>query len=698
MRLLVKVTIGCLLALLPGTTLAYSIQNVGSSVSASTSQNLYRLRAVGKTWQLSALTADQLADAPSTFNGKLIFTAKTGNLTKVVVSSGLDAQPLPGLTGDAIKLVKRDVGMIAASQTGSVITAALIKPDFSVTQLPDLPLTSLDQTDRFFSFGGELYYGEQLNQFVRINHWKNSAWEVVASFPCAVSNFTAAPLAGFACAEGQYYFPLTAANWQPLFPISVQNFNASGGVIAASDVQNNLYVWQNNSLTTYALNLAGRTIQSLKIAADRVFLKLSDASWWEFNLGDHSLSSTPGDVSNLTAADNASRLFVKIGASFYVSDAPGSWQIVTAEGDFSNLKKVVGGWLAWAANGAVAQFAADSTTAFHKVTSSWATSSKIQAVYGQDNLGLILLLNSSNNPNLYQSTDFQTWSRVTLPTTPTFVVTINAARALPANSLAEVTGIISVSAGAVSGESLYLQDDTGGLQIFLDSSKGVLPPGVNKTATATGQISSSQTKHLVLAALDDLAIGANQTLTLGQLPVDELTSHLGLATTTQATISDAGSGYFSLGLTSGSLKFHYPTGLLNFIKDSVVKLPLVTDYNSASGAVESWYLGTGAALVSAPAAGATTASTATVITTALSSAPTKTLVKAKTAAAKTSSLSISTTSPTLISNSQKVATPTLVSGAKENDFAQTFALAVASFLAGALAMRGRRLQELLRWR
>ncbi len=697
MRALVKLTIFGLLAtlFLPHVVAAYSLQAVGTSISATTNQNLYRLRGVGKTWQLSTLTADQLSDAPVNLAGQLLLTAKTGNTTALFHASGLKTEKINGVAAEAISLVKRESVVFAALQTGSNVTVSAIKPDFSAVPLPGLTLTNLDQVGRFFMLGSDYYYAEQLNQFVRIQHWQGGSWEVTASFPCTNSAFLPGPLVGVSCAEGQYYFPLTAASWQPLFPTAIQNFTTSETVMVASDIQNNLYIWQNNTLLTFTLALNGRSITGSRVAADRVFLKLSDASWWEFGLADHSLSQTPGDASAVNAADNASQLWLKVGTGYFVSDAAGSWQAVTSEGDWTAMKKVTGGWLAFTQNGSVVQFAADAATAFHKVTSSWAASSKVQSVYAQADLGLILLLNSSNNPNLYQSTDFQTWSRLTLPSIPTFAVTIGEARALPANSLVDTTGVISVPTGAVSGETLYIQDATGGIQIFLDSSKGGLPNITGKQATVTGTISTSQNRHITLAALDDLVLGADQTLTLQNLDVNELVSHLGQAATTQATISEIGSGYFSLSLTNGSLKFHYPTGLLNFMKDSVVKLPLVTDYNSASGTVESWYLGTGAALVSAPAVTATNSAVAPLATAVTVATSKSTTSKAKVAPVKTT-----LAPPQLVSSpkrsNQPASSPVLVSGTQENDTTQTVALALTSFMAGALAMRGRRLQQLLR--
>ncbi|HSX42401.1 MAG TPA: hypothetical protein VLE93_03590 [Candidatus Saccharimonadales bacterium] len=694
MRALVKLTIFALLAvsLLPNGSRAFSLQSLGSAVSATTNQNLYRLRAPGKTWQLASITSDQLSAAPIVFSNQLVFTAKTGSLTKLYRSTGLAATELGNISGDALALQSLGDAIIVGSQTGQTLAATEITNDWTLMPLTAAPLIALDQTNRFYRVGGQLFFGQQFNQFVRVLQWQNHSWPVVASFPCAGSVLVTAPLVGFSCADGQFYYQLNPTNYQPLFPVSVQNITTGGGLVAATDAANNLYVWHSNLLETFALNLTGRSVTGLKLLADRVFLRLSDASWWEFGLTSHVLTAPPGDLTNLAAADGTNRLLVKVGPSYFVSDGPESWQLATTDGDLTALKKVPGGWLAWQPGASLVQFAADNTNAFKKVTGAWASSSQLQAVYAQAGLGLILLLNSSSNPNLYQSTDFQSWSRVTLPTAPTYTVSIGEARSLPANALAEISGVVSVPVGAVGSEALYLQDETGGIQVFLDNSKGALPGGVNKLATATGQISTSQTKRLILSALDDLAIGSAQTWPLSEFGVDELVNHLGQAVTVKANLSATASDSFNLTTAGGFLKFHFPTNLLNYAAGSLAQLPLVTDYNSSSGAIETWYLGSGASLISAPATGVINATTAA-LTSAVSSTTTKTVGKTLTTQVKKSSTvaAAAGASLPLAAGSNQ---PTLVAGAQENDFAQTAALAVASFLAGALAIRGRRFNKL----
>jgi|GEM_PF-2438600 len=257
----------------------------------------------------------------------------------------------------------------------------------------------------------------------------------------------------------------------------------------------------------------------------------------------------------------------------------------------TNIERLSAGWLVWQtavdkSSGGLAHFCSSATTTCQKVNPWSSTTSPVQDVLaGQPNL--VLVRTSSQRLNLYSSMDGQSWSRITLPETPTFSVSISDARQLSAGSLLETEGIITVLPGVTGDDRLYIEDGTAGIQVYLSASKGSLPQLIYRRVIVTGEISSAAVKRITLDGASALEIKEERSLTHPTVELTAVGDYLGRVVRLRGLIESLNTGDFSFGL----LKVHLAKAKQQLHLGDTASITALVDFNSASGKTEGWAIG-----------------------------------------------------------------------------------------------------------
>jgi hypothetical protein len=288
--------------------------------------------------------------------------------------------------------------------------------------------------------------------------------------------------------------------------------------------------------------------------------------------------------------EGADWLYLRSGNNNWLTREYAAWQSVTVAVPYDRALKLSNGVALWKYDGADIQFSGDGLI-FRLSNGSWARSAKFKALIEHGNEVFLLLLNSSSNPNLYRSTSLSSWSRVTFPTKPTYQLTIRQARQALPGTLLELSGVVTADQGLVSDEVFYLQDQTGGIQVFLSKTKGAIANVKNKRALVTGELSSSQTKRIIIDAPDEVLIGEPSAVTpVAVKTAEELQQRLGELLQLSGSAAEVGSDYLRLEFWLNRIKAHLLNVKDYLTKGDSIEFSAIVDWNAASGAVEAWVL------------------------------------------------------------------------------------------------------------
>lgn len=581
-----------LLLLLPSFAWAKSLTYHGDRVVFQPDANLYRLRHPAKPWQLVGLPSAFTPEQIEVHNPTLFLLGSEGGQKTVYRSN--DGLRFSSTTIRSDVITTQAVGpwLMFGLQAGPTFSLRRALADGSIESLPTGPITTASSLNQLLALNGQLLF-VQAGSPTQIHALVNGIWQTVASLNCSSAQAATEPMISVRCAD-QVYYAVSSASWLPLFPAPISQIAGSTSLLAQSSAEpTTFYVFQNGLVTTLSLTGFGSPATvALAVKNNRFFLR-GDALW-EIVLGPSPtlIQADPSAAAALIPAENSDRLYLRRAGGEAVSDSPGNWTIITIAGDFDRARQVNNGFLLWKHNASLSQFAPAGQTTYQAISTSWAASSRIQEILSLQDTGAILwLYNSSNKPNVYKTTDFSQWTRVTLPTDPTHALTVAEARGRPAGSLVALSGVITAGPGIVSSDVLYLQDETGGIQVFLSSSKGALPNGNAKQAEVVGEVSSAQTKRLVLEAADDLAIGHTTALNFPVVTATEALTKLGWGVTISGKINAKSSSLLSLETLTTVLRLHYKTLQATYAVGDSGRFPAIVDYNSSSGQVESWLVG-----------------------------------------------------------------------------------------------------------
>lgn len=704
------VTVVSLLVFLPAIAQAHNFIPTDNSLVLQTS-NIYRLPATG-SWQLANLSDGRTVTTAVSFNNQIYAVGSNDTNDELLVSpNGLRFDPVAGLApADSIAMKLASDQLIIASQTGNQISVSTIGNQGKLVKTTNSPISSLGQLDQLTDLKQQIFVYLTKNNQTELVQLVGSQWQTAATLDCPADQLTTAPQLIAHCSDGQIWQGTDLNHWTKLDELTTKLSLSAQLLAGVSQADSrSLTVITDKVILDFNLDsLLTNSIKQLAVVGDR--LLVTDSAGTIFEL---LWQKQPAQLELITADSTAavvnpsadSQLFIN-GKTSYFSPATDSWQTITTAGGFNHAKLTPTGWLIWQTDdskqtGGLAQFAATNTSQFTKINPWSSTTSPIQALTIVANTAYLTVITQSGqgNVNLYQTTNYTSWQRLTLPTNPTYSVTIDQARQLPANALVETTGSITVAPGVVDTEALYIQDSRAGIQVFLSSDHGNLPAEIGRIITVTGTISSSQAKRIIVDTPNQITTGGQQPIEPTLLSTDQLATNLGKIGQLISQVTATSSDYLSLKTVSDDLKVHFDNPKQFFQTSDQIQLPVVVDLNSSSGKVEAWYLGSGAKLLQRLAAVATTS------TTSKTNQPTKAISKKGVTATKKSTASSAPTKKTtglpVISASTKVRPATdgvTVAGASYQTIASPLQLAVMtviSLLAGMMVVNGRRTRRWL---
>jgi len=677
-------------------TLAHNFFPVPRGLVFETGDSLFRGRTTNKPWQRAYLEPTSTIKQSLSFNGAILVVVRSQDRDRLGYSAdGLQLSLVDRATPG--ELTARVITpYLALFDERPPVSLYLSRGDLELSRIDPPVVSRPDELNRLIQFGDQLLLPKQVDNQVLIFQLSSTIWLPQTSFDCADSAVYSQPIIFIYCGNGAIYYPLTASDWTTMSFTSRQ-VQASPALIAGQDLANGalIHIWHNYRLETIEIvepNPAG--LDRIDAVGERVFLRFTDAGWFELlweSVPATLVSIGPGTGQIISSGDNQSVFFASSGN--LVSLQPGFWEPIVTEGNFNHARRTDLGYLLWQTvgdTGGLTQFAPFGSYQFRKVNPWSSTTSPVQSLHpGAASYLSVITQSGQGNVNLYKTADFISWSRITLPTQPTYRLDIEAARALPIGSLVELEGGVSVPPGVVGQEIGYLQDATAGIQFFLSRSRGTLPQIWAKQAIVTGEISSSQAKRVVLESADDLEIGQNTVIARRRLLTTQAKQALGWTADLEGAVGALTADDLSLRQSNELLKVHFRLAKELFRLEDRLLVPVVIDWNSASGKVEAWSLSQDYQLLSRvnQAGQGTIASTET--KTAKAATATKSSSASQSAAAVKRTAAAA---PILTKAAQKTALPQSKSSPLA---APNIVLAFISLMTGALVVRGRRFQALI---
>lgn len=686
---------------LPQIALAHDFhQNEGLFFNANT--GVYRQKTVDRPWQLVSLPATATIKQSVSFDETIYLVAEVG--TKQSLWRQQD-RPLQfgRLTGvdeaDNIAIKAAGNRLVIFSQTGLAAKVQLLNSSGSlVTALPAV-IDSADQLSRVVDVAGELHYLQQSGSTVTI--WRyGSGWVSFGQPSCQSSQLLTTPIVGLFCQDGSIIYRQSADNWLPLNLAPLRQVNNSTSILGGWDLADEhlFHIWASGQVISVQLpTLAADLTDQVVVVGRRILLHQIDGNWFELKWQENLpvIAEISGSAGGAVVEPGAGEQLLISSVPPLLSIATSNWQTLTVVGPFSSARQTPLGLLIWN-TGSLTQFAPTGSTVFTKVNPWSSTTSPIQAVEIGASTSFVSVITQSGtgNANLYKTTDFIHWSRITLPTKPTYSPTILQARQLVAGSLVELSGVITVPPKVVDSEVLYLEDTTAGIQVYLSQTSGALPTTTKINAVVTGEVSTSQTKRVLLDTLADLELGDTTTWTPPTINADQAVDWQGRLVQLKGSVTDLETDYLTLGL----LKLHFVGAKNIFQKDDQALWPAVIDWNSSSGKVEAWATSSIYQLLSwVQAPPPPIASPPTVTTTTTTSST----VKKTTTATKKLATTLATSLPvkTVSSLPQSTDTPVVVAGVQSNQSKEsnndnrTISMSAVSLMAGLLSFRGRRFRR-----
>lgn len=622
----------------PGFAAASGVSVFQDKIVANSDSAVYRLRSSSKPWQLVSLpnnATDVVGQA--VFNDRVFLVTKESGSYQVLSSNdGLSYGPTSivsptalGLkvVGQKLWVFQRDLqwGQIWVGQNGS---------DFAPVSNKFVQSFS---GDNIFESNDTTYYLDQESDGKAVIYDWTDQFLSFTTLLCSQAKVLTAPVAAVSCQDGSLYLGDS-------FLASTEHFkliSSSQELLAGVTDKNQLGIFRNNNFDISDLN--GLDASSIIVTNSKIFIHDAQKNW---------LSVDPKNCCSLSALN------------------------ITG---IDNIQEFNGTFLA-SQSGTKNSYLSTDGVGFSKINNP--SSGNIELVVGNDH-GFWLWTKTTAYHYLYLlDKNALSWDRVSLPTKPTFSTSIGdlrnliAAEEIKSGDFVEITGVISVKRDIVGKGILYVQDNTGGIQVYLSSSKGLLPEGSGQAVIVTGSIGSGQVRKINLEQAGDLTLlGTSGTLTLPTGDIATGKGKLGQVAIIGGASSSLDADSFTLSDQLDSLKIHFDDASKLLKLAISVTLPVVIDWNSSSSQIEAWYLGDGLeAVFKSPT------------TAASKSSSKKTSTQATTASATVSSTSsqVASAVKSASSSSSKQATPI---------DSRSF-YSVGSLITGLLLGRGRRFKGL----
>lgn len=588
----------------PTTASADNIVRLNGATIFQSRDSVYRIRSSTKPPQLSEQNG---LPGPSLVTLQAIFLFFDGRLFRTDEGLSYREIDLGGVLTEPVFIQVEEETLLFGYRAGTLHSWRLEVEKWQLLrQTPNLTGFTASQVEYR---GGTFRMAATLSGQLRAYRLSSDLWIEEGAVLCSsAAAYFSAPRFGAVCSEGTSW-QYTGTEWAPLFFGAVTFRTISEKVIVVSAVADPSLLLIATDLLTAGVNISPGTPTLLFAGGRRILVQLNDGKLYELLWEQPSpvllpISSTFSSVIRPTGTEDW--LLVSAGTTAYVSDAAGRWWSVVTAGDFNHAKKTTNGMWVWQTNiaqtsGGLSQYLADGQPAFLKVNPWSSTSSPIQAIALESVPAYVSVITNSGtgNVNLYRSDNLTSWSRVTLPSSPTLVRDIASSRLLAAGTLVETTGLVTVPAGIVGGEIIYIQDITGGIQVYLSSNKGNLVHRSPERIRVTGEISSSEVRRIVLAAPDEVtSLGVGNPISPQVINLGEVGQYLGRLLSLEGRVTEVSVSEVTLG---GELKIDF--AFLNqnvknlFRINDTMAATIVADWNSSTDQVEGWYGGGGYGIV-----------------------------------------------------------------------------------------------------
>ena len=556
---------------------------------------LYRQKTADRDWQLVSLPATTITQT-AVFAGQLYLVgAGPDGQTLYQQDRSLRFTRVTAIPTSPLVTIKVVNNWLVVLTSGNSETLYVSTGDNFVATNQTF-VASPSDLDRLIVIGNELDFLSQEPSSTQVYRYQSS-WLLTSQLNCGQSLIETQPQILLSCDDGRLLYPTSSADWSALqFPL-VRNVVTGPNLIVGWDknIDHVVHIWSSGQASDISLpSLSINQIQQTTISGQRIFFRATDL-WSELIWLNQpptllQLSASPTDI--LVDPKIGGQLFLS-GANSFFSATAGSWTPIITTGSFNQAKQTPLGWLVWQANGSagsLTQFAPNGSTTFSKVNPWSSTTSPIQATSFTGSVGYVSVVTNSGagNVNLYKTTDYVHWTRLTLPTKPTVSASVSDARSLPPSSLVEVKGVLQVGPNVVESDVTYLADDLSGIQLYLSKSIGNLPTATGVQAVATGEISSSQTKRITLSDPSDLELGSPTVLTPPTVSASDATSYIGRSVLLQGSVSSFGTDYVLLNQLDNALKLHFANPKSLFQANDQISGLTVIDWNAQSGTVEAW--------------------------------------------------------------------------------------------------------------
>ena len=687
-----------LILFFPSITKAHNF-NQTDSLFFNTNDRLYRQKTVQRPWQLILLPEQSRIKQAISFDEEIWLVLEINSRQYLYRQNRLlSFEAIESISSaDETVLKATEKSLIIFQLNGTETKLTIFQAEGKFEHITTPLVDSKSELERLVEINGTLLYLKQVDSQVIIFEFFNQSWRQSLSINCDQSLLIQAPIVGIYCRDGGVFRLASVNQWTRLNLTPVDNLYSSDEILAGWDKvdQNLFHIWHVEKETNIVLpTLSVRDVDETVVDGNRVLFKKKSGNWHElrWQLDEPKLVELPDTSTGIVIPIAESSGIIINGTKPLLSLTDESWQVAIVSGSFNTAYQTKLGLLIWN-NGSLTQFAPNGSTAFTKVNPWSSTTSPIRAVKINPDVSYISVVTQSGNgnTNMYKTTDYLRWSRITLPTKPTLSPTVSQTRSLATGSLVEIAGVITVGPKVVDKEVLYLEDETGGIQIFLSQTGGLLPTQTKIKAIVTGEISTSQTKRVLLNSLTDLELGSASFWNEPIIDPDQATTHLGRSVRVKGQVKDVETD----SLTLGNLKIHFVGAKTIFQKDDQLIIPSVIDWNSASGHNEAWALSTDYQLIFRN-------QSATSTTTTVSSSVSEGIVPKKTTVSKKSTSSTpkasSKTVPTVAETLKPSDTPVIVAGAQSNNRNtdnRTISMSLVSLIAGLVSFRGRRFRRWL---
>ena len=455
-----------------------------------------------------------------------------------------------------------------------------------------------------------------------------------------------------------------------------------------------LYIVEKDNLIN--IKISGE-VSDFKVIHHRILVQI-DNSWYEVLWkSDASLMKVSDGQSSFIPIDNSNGFLIINETKSYLTMDDGvlvpadlSQNILKAQ---LNNQKII----AWGNSPTIYNISLNGEISQNNITTSKYV---LDNLFLNNNIALASFYSSTGISYLYRAdpSDLSKWSSVSIPKSITYASTIDSIRELPAGTLVQIRGVVSVQTGVVANNILYIEDETGGIQIYLSTTFDIakLNNYLGHQITVSGEISTSQVKRISVSKDSVFEIGGYQDLSSPEVGIDDVGSYLGQNIVLESYITRKEDDYFLF----GDFKIHGSDPNIN--ENDRARIEILVDYNSSSKKNEGWLIPdslqvTEKYIEPVQNEDVVLSTTSTPIAKKVSTTASS---PSKSSAQTTKATTVVRVTPTAIKTTSPVSyqQPSVVSSAgnspnKNND---DYFTSVISLAAGALVMRGKRLKALIR--